>query len=147
MIKIKAFIERGSDGTYSIYVDLDDNRLNYGIIGDGNTVMEAIIDFYGCYEDMKNSFAKDNQYFQEAEFTFHYNTASFISYYTNYFSLAGLSRLTGIQQGQLNHYLNGTRNPSMQTIQKIDNSIQMFAKNLSQVQFNHTLPKREMWIG
>ena len=45
MIKVKAFIERGNDGTYGVYVDLDDNRLNYGVIGDGNTVSEAIQDF------------------------------------------------------------------------------------------------------
>ena len=135
MLKIKAFIERGNDGSFGVFVDLDETRLNYGIIGDGNTVMEAIADFYGCYEDMKKSFEKDNQFFREAVFTFHYDTASFLSYYTNYFSLAGLSRLTGIHHGQLSHYVNGTRNPSKQTIQKIDHSIHMFAKNLSQVQF------------
>ena len=135
MLKIKAFIERGNDGSFGVYVDLDETRLNYGIIGDGNTVKEAIADFYGCYEDMKKSFEKDNQFFREAVFTFHYDTASFLSYYTNYFSLAGLSRLTGIHQEQLSHYVNGTRNPSKQTIQKIDHSIHTFAKNLSQVQF------------
>jgi hypothetical protein len=135
MNKVKAFIERGSDGAYGVYVDLEDDTLNYGIIGDGNTVDEAIADFRGCYEDMKKSFEKDRQYFQEAEFEFHYDTASFLDYYTNYFSLAGLSRLTGIHQGQLSHYVNGTRNPSKQTIQKIDNSIHQFAKNLSRVKF------------
>ena len=77
MIKIKAFIERGKDGTYGVYVDLNENRMNYGVIGDGHTVSEAIEDFYGCYEDMKKSFENDNQYFQEAEFEFHYDTASF----------------------------------------------------------------------
>ena len=135
MNKVKAFIERGNDGTYGVYVDLEDNTLNYGIIGDGNTVDEAIADFYLCYEDMKESYKKDNQYFQEAVFEFHYDTASFLQYYTTYFSLAGLSRLTGIHQGQLSHYVNGTRNPSKQTIQKIDNSIHSFARNLNQVQF------------
>jgi len=135
MIKIKAFIERGNDGTFGVYVDLDESRLNYGIIGEGNTVNEAIEDFIGCYEDMKKSFEKDNQSFQEVEFTFHYDTASFLSYYTNYFSLAGLSRLTGIHQGQLSHYVNGTRIPRKQTIQKIDHSIHTFANSLNQVQF------------
>jgi len=135
MIKVKAFIERGNDGTYGVYVDLDEKRLNYGIIGDGNTVEETIEDFKWGYIEMKESYKKINQYFQEAEFEFHYDTASFLNYYTNYFSLAGLSRLTGIHQGQLSHYVNGTRNPSKQTIQKMDNSIHLFAKNLNQVQF------------
>jgi predicted RNase H-like HicB family nuclease len=135
MNKIKAFIERGKDGTYGVYVDLEDNTLNYGIIGDGYTVDEAIEDFNIGYLEMKELYKEEGKHFIEAEFEFHYDTASFLQYYTNYFSLAGLSRLTGIHQGQLSHYVNGTRNPSKQTIQKIDHSIQAFAKNLSQVQF------------
>jgi len=135
MNKIKAFIERGKDGTYGVYVDLEDNTLNYGLIGDGNTVDEAIEDFQACYFEMKELYEKEGLHFVEAKFEFHYDTASFLQYYTNYFSLAGISRLTGIHQGQLSHYVNGTRNPSKQTITKIDRSIHEFAKNLNQVQF------------
>jgi len=135
MNKVKAFIERGSGGTYGVYVDLEDNTLNYGIHGDGNTVYEAIEDFKASYLEMKQVYTEEKMNFVEAEFEFHYDTASFLNYYTNYFSLAGLSRMTGIHQGQLSHYVNGSRNPSKQTIQKIDNSIHSFAKNLSQVQF------------
>jgi len=135
MNRVKAFIERGNDGTYGVYVDLDDNTLNYGIHGDGKTVNEAIADFSASYLEMKKAYKEDGMNFVEAEFEFLYDTASFLNYYTNYFSLAGLSRLTGIHQGQLSHYVNGTRNPSKQTIQKIDNSIHAFAKNLNQVQF------------
>lgn len=135
MNRVKAFIERGNDGTYGVYVDLEDNTLNYGIHGDGNTVEEAISDFNCSYEEMKKSYEMDNMPFVEAEFEFYYDTASFLNFYTNYFSLAGLSRLSGIHQGQLSHYLTGVRNPSKQTIQRIDSSIHHFAKNLSQVQF------------
>ena len=78
MIKVKAFIEKGKDDTYGVYIDLDENRLNYGIIGEGNTVDEAIEDFYGCYEDMKKSFENDNQFFQEVKFEFAYDTLSFL---------------------------------------------------------------------
>jgi len=135
MNKVKAFVERGNDGTYGVYVDLEDNTLNYGIHGDGNTVNEAIDDFQSGYVEMKELYNELGKYFVEAEFEFHYDTASFLNYYTIYFSLAGLSRMTGIHQGQLSHYVNGTRNPSKQTIQKIDNSIHAFARNLGQVQF------------
>ena len=38
MNKVKAFIERVADGTYSVYIDLEDDTLNYGIIGEGDTV-------------------------------------------------------------------------------------------------------------
>ncbi|MDR2232485.1 MAG: helix-turn-helix transcriptional regulator [Tannerella sp.] len=135
MNKVKAFVEIGNDGTYSVYIDLNDNTLNYGIHGNGNTVKEAIDDFISAYEAMKKLHDRLNKHFVEAEFAYHYDTASFLGYYASYFSLAGLSRLTGIHQGQLSHYVNGTRNPSRQTIQKIDRSIHEFADKLNQVQF------------
>jgi len=135
MNKVKAFIERGNDGTYGVYVDLEDNTLNYGIIGDGNTVDEAIADFYLCYEDMKKSYEKDNQYFVESEFEFHYDTASFLQYYSNKFTLAGLQNITGVNQYQLSHYVNGHRKPGVKTVKKIETSLHNFAKELSQVHF------------
>jgi len=135
MKTVKAFIERGSDGTFGVYVDLDDNSLNYGIHGEGNSVNEAVEDFKSAYVEMQNLYNELGKPFVEANFSFRYDTSSFLNYYTNFFSLAGLARLTGINQGQLSHYLNGVRNPSRQTIQKIDTAIQSFAKNLSQVHF------------
>ncbi len=135
MKQIKAFIERLNDGTFSVYVDLEESTLNYGIHGVGDTAKEAVNDFISSYEAMKKYHSKIKKPFVEAKFEYLYDTASFLQFYTTYFSLAGLSRLTGINQGQLSHYLNGRRNPSKNTIQKIESSVQKFAKNLSQVQF------------
>ncbi|MCL2329140.1 MAG: helix-turn-helix domain-containing protein [Bacteroidetes bacterium] len=136
MKTVKSFIERGSDGKFSVYVDLNDNTLNYGITGTGDTVKEAKDDFISAYKAMKALYAKKRIEFTEATFEYNYDTRSFLNYYTAYFSLAGLSRLTGINQGQLSHYVNGVRNPSKHTIQKIDTAIQAFTRNLSRVHIN-----------
>ena len=135
MNTVKAFIEVGRDAIYSVYVDLEDNTLNYGIHGTGDTVKEAIEDFVSAYKAMKEFYLQKGKEFVEAEFEYHYDMASFLQFYTNYFSLAGLSRMTGIHQGQLSHYVTGHRTPSRRTIEKIDSSIHHFAKTLSQVQF------------
>jgi len=135
MIIVKAIIETDTDGKYGVYIDLYEKRLSYGIIGDGNTVQEAIADFENSYEEMKTYYAEINKTFQEAKFEYHYDIASFLQFYTTYFSLAGISRLSGINQAQLSHYLNGVRTPSKQTIRKIDTCIHDFANNLSRVQF------------
>ena len=135
MNTVKAFIEIGKDATYSVYVDLEDNTLNFGIHGTGNTVKEAVDDFKSAYEAMKKLYCQKEKYFVETLFEYHYDMASFLQFYTTYFSLAGISRLSGINQAQLSHYLNGVRTPSKQTIRKIDTSIHEFANNLSRVQF------------
>jgi len=133
-MKVKAFIERGNDGSYGIYVDLEDNRLNYGIIGDGKTIIEAIDDFYNSYNEMKEIHISENKHFEEAEFEFKYDTASFLAYYSKVLSLAGLGRLTGVAQGQLSHYVTGRRKPSQKTVRKIEKSLHEFAAELSKVQ-------------
>ena len=133
-MKVKAFIERGNDGSYGVYVDLEDKTLNYGILGDGETVKEAIDDFYNSYKEMQELYKCENKHFKEAEFEFKYDTASFLAYYSNVLSLAGLGRLTGIAQGQLSHYVTGRRKPSQKTVQKIEKSLHKFADEISKVQ-------------
>ena len=133
MNKVKAFIERGNDGGYNVYVDLEDNTLNYGIFGEGNTVDEAINDFKESYIEMKEFHKEEGKHFVEAEFDIRYDTASFLNYYSKKLSLAGLEKITGINQRQLSHYANGTYRPTKKTVNKINTSLHNFAKELSQV--------------
>jgi hypothetical protein len=53
MNKVKAFVEHSENNRFSVYVDLKDNTLNYGIFGEGNTAKEAIEDFFSFFIDMK----------------------------------------------------------------------------------------------
>ena len=84
---------------------------------------------------MKEYYAENGKSFEEAEFDYQYDMASFLSYYSKAFTLAGLSRVTGINQGQLSHYVTGRRVPSLRTKRKIQQSIHAFASDLSQVHF------------
>lgn len=131
--KVKAIIERANDGTYSVYMDADD--MDYMVTGTGQTAEEAIKVFRGGYEDTKKYYEKEGKAFEEVDFDFVYDMASFLSYFSKAFSLAGLSRITGINKGQLSHYMTGHRTPSHNTVEKIQRSVQAFAKDLSQVNF------------
>ena len=133
MKKVKAIIERAGDGSSSVYMDADD--MSYLITGTGKNAEEAINSFKINYDDMKRYYAEEGKEFEEVEFVYEYDMASFLSYYCKAFSLAGLSRITGVNQGQLSHYVTGHRTPSERTKLKIQNSIQDFAKELSLVHF------------
>ncbi|MDP3432887.1 MAG: helix-turn-helix transcriptional regulator [Bacteroidota bacterium] len=135
METVKAFIERGNDGTYSVYVDLENSTLNYGIHGVGNSAKEAVDDFILSYEEMKELYIQKGKEFAEAKFNYVYDTASFLAYYSKVLSLAGLQRITGVNQGQLSHYVTGHRKPSPKTVAKIEKSLHAFAKEISQVHF------------
>ena len=133
MRKVRAIIERAADGNYSVYMDADD--MSYLVTGTGKTAAEAVNCFKAGYEDMKRYYAEEGKEFEEVEFDYEYDMASFLSYYSKVLSLAGLSRLTGINQGQLSHYMTGRRTPSRSTKEKMQKSIRTFAEDLVQVHF------------
>jgi predicted RNase H-like HicB family nuclease len=69
----------------------------------------------------------------EYEIEYKYDVASFLKYYSGILTLSGLSRLTGINQGLLSHYVNGIKKPRKETVEKIESNIRRFGQELSQV--------------
>lgn len=132
MKKIKVYIERGKD-EYSAY--MEDNDLDYGLIGEGQTVEETIRDFDLSYEGMRDYYREIGKPFEEIEYEFFYDTASFLAAYGKTFSLAGLEIITGVNQTQLGHYLHGRRKPTRKTIDKIQRGVERFARELTAVRF------------
>lgn len=132
MENVKAYVAREKDGSYSIYTD-DNSPLNYGLIGEGATVEEAIAQWHACYREMKQSYEADRMPFVEASFTFSYDVPSFLSYYGNLITFKGLSKLTDVSAAQLSQYATGYRNPSPKTTAKIQRGLKSFARELSQV--------------
>ena len=128
---VTAAIERGKDGSYSAYIASD--NCPFGCIGEGMTAKETEEDFFAGVEDMRRVYSKEGLVFPDVEFRFTFDVASFLEYYAYAFSLAGLQRITGINQRQLSHYVNGVRRPSKQTTQKIETALRQFATELSHI--------------
>ncbi len=70
MRRVKAIIERASDGRYSVYMDADD--MDYLVTGTGSTAEEAIKVFTGGYEDTGRFYAEEGKNFEEVEFEYVY---------------------------------------------------------------------------
>ena len=131
--KINVVIERGIDGSFSAYI-ADDN-CEFGCIGEGKSVEETKADFMKAVGEMQEVYAEEGSIFPDVEFDFIYDMASFLNYYAYAFSLAGLARITGVNQGQLSHYVTGRRRPSKSTVEKIEQSLHDFANEIGQVKF------------
>ena len=132
MKHVKVYLEKAVSG-YSAY--MDDTPLSYSCLGEGKTVEEAIEDFNIAYAEMRKYYKESGKHFEEIEYEFFYDTASFLDEYCKAFSLAGLERITGVSQAQLGHYLHGRRKPSRKTIDKIQRGVESFAHNLIAVRF------------
>jgi hypothetical protein len=134
-MRANVIIERGLDSTYDAYLDNAEN-LGFGLLGQGNTVKETIEDFYNSKNEMETYYKEVGKSFPEnLEFVFKYDTASFLAYYSKVLSLAGLQRITGVNQGQLSHYVTGRRKPSAKTVEKIEKSLHSFAEEIRNVHF------------
>lgn len=132
MKTVKVYVEKSEYG-YSAY--MDDTSLDYSCIGEGKTVEETIADFNVAYGEMREHYAKTGKPFEEIKYEFYYDTASFLQEYAPAFSLAGLERITGVNQTMLGHYLHGRRKPSKKTVEKIEQGIKAFARDLSALHF------------
>lgn len=135
-MKVEAYIEKGIDGTYDVHFGEDTKNLTFGLLGQGNNVQEAIQDFYNSRDEIMEYYSKNGRNFPDnLEFVFKYDTASFLAYYSKFLSLSGLQRITGVNQGQLSHYVTGRRKPSPKTVKKIEESLHNFANEIAQVRF------------
>jgi predicted RNase H-like HicB family nuclease len=132
-MKVVAIIEKGLDGTYGAFIGSD--NVPFGVIGDGNTIAEAVADFYNSVEEMRAFYKEEGKEFPELEFEFRYDTASFLQQYAYAFTLAGLERITGVNQRQLSHYINGVRKPSEKTTRKIEERLHKFGEEIASVKF------------
>jgi hypothetical protein len=129
-MKAKVVIERGLDGTYDACFDSSAN-LGFGLLGQGDTVKDTIEDFYNSKNEMKAYYDEISKPFPvDLDFVFTYDVASFLAYYSNVMSLAGLQHITGVNQGQLSHYVTGHRKPSKKTVEKIEKSLHSFAEEI-----------------
>ncbi len=133
MIKIIATIERGPEGSYD--AGFYDDRVNFSIRGTGRTIPDTVADFYQMHEAMKQLYAELGEDFPEVEYEFKYDTASFLQQYAYAFTLAGLERITGVNQRQLSHYINGVRKPSEKTTRKIEERLHQFGAEIAAVKF------------
>lgn len=64
---------------------------------------------------------------------FRIDVATFINYYSNIFTKATLSRITGINKRQLWHYAAGVHKPRKKQLEKIQNGINTLTQELQAI--------------
>ena len=131
MKTVNAIVEKAKDGSFSVYTKVDD--LPYGLNGNGETLKQAKADFMQGYEAIKEAYAAEGEDFEDVEFAFTYDLPSFLQDYAYAFTLAGLQRITGVNQKQLGHYISGYRRPSAKTTARIERRLHEFSRILTSV--------------
>ena len=132
-VKSTAIIEKGEMG-YDITLKSQEG-IPFGLLGQGRTVEEAKNDFINSYKEMMELMNEKGIECPELEFEYLFDTASFLTSVSSTFTMAGLSKITGINRKQLGHYVQGTSKPSAKTATRIQESIISYVNEIAAVRF------------
>ena len=106
-----------------------------GIWAAGDTVEACKADTVQAIELIKNNMPREDwpEPLKAGEYTiiWRYDTESFLYYYGSFISLAGMERITGINQKQLWAYMHGRKKPRQAQKEKIINALHRFARELA----------------
>lgn len=130
MEKIIVVIEKSKD-FYDGYSDNCD-----GIYGAGDSIQAVKDDIHEAIRLIKKNLPVEQwpkQIKSEYEIEFKLDVASFLEYYSKFLSLAGMEKITGINQKQLSNYLNRRSIPRRAQAERICSGLHSFAKELLSV--------------
>jgi len=131
MKTITIILEAGKDG-FGAYSQEDE-----GIYGMGDTIEE-------CKKSVQDAIDSIKEFYEEHEIpevlkgeyklVYKYDTESFLQYYKGVLTNSAIERLSGINQRQIHHYASGLHKPRQAQRQKIQNALQEFGRELSQIE-------------
>ena len=127
MKKIIIVIERSAD-LFDAYSDNCD-----GIYGAGDTLEACKADIETSIRQIKEKLPIEQwpeELKGEYELEYKLDIQSFLEYFSQYLSLAGMERITGVNQKQLSNYLNRRSKPRKQQIERISKGLRRFASEL-----------------
>ncbi len=127
MKKIIIVIERSAD-LFDAYSDNCD-----GIYGAGDTLEACKADIETSIRQIKEKLPIEQwpeELKGEYELEYKLDAQSFLEYFSQYLSLAGMERITGVNQKQLSNYLNRRSKPRKQQIERISKGLRRFASEL-----------------
>lgn len=130
MKTLKIVIEKSSDsfGAYALDVE--------GIYGAGDTLAQVKQSINDAIETIKTFDEKDIPEILKGDIklVFVFETQSFLEYFDSIFTRAALSRLTGINEKQLGHYMQGLHKPRKDKAEKIEKALHNLGEELLAVE-------------
>ena len=128
-MKTIALIEKGKDGTFSIYTP----DIKATIIGEGKSVAEAKADFENSVQELKEMFAGDLPgELKDIEFEYKYDVASVFDYF-DFINVTKFAKWAGINAGLMRQYKSCNTYISEAQAHKIGEALRKIGHELSAI--------------
>ena len=126
-MKIKAIIEKGKDGLYSVY---SEHHLGNSYLGGfGNSVSDAKADFF---ESIREAYGEQGIPFtpEDVDVEYRYDVPSFFNFF-DIINVSKFAEFAGINESKMRAYKCGVAYPGEKTTEKIFRAIKKLATELS----------------
>jgi predicted RNase H-like HicB family nuclease len=129
-MKTVALIEKGKDGTFSIYTP----DLKHTIIGEGHSVSEAKNDFKNSLKEMLESYTGEAmpEELKELDFQYKYDLSSLFDYF-KFMNVTQFAKVAGISSSLMRQYKTGNTYISEKQAGKIERALHKIGEELSAV--------------
>ena len=131
-MKAMVIIEKAKDGYFSCYMEND--TLDFGLIGHGDTAAEAKTDLMTAYGELKEIEQERGNTIPELDFEFKYDLHSFFNYF-NVLNVTKLAEKTGINPSLLRQYRSGAAKAGQKQYDKLENAVHEIGGELISVKF------------
>lgn len=112
-MQIKAIIEKGKDGLYSVRSEA---KIGYSYMGGfGESVEEAKEDFL---ESVKEAFEESGIEEEDVKVAYSYDMPSFFNYF-DFINVSKFSSMIGVNESKMRQYKSGLAHPGEKTAKKI----------------------------
>ena len=131
IVKIKAVVEKGSDGLYSVYSDDHFGNSYFG--GFGDSVAKAKEDFLeSIKESIQEQIAEGGKVplFEEISVEYRYDIPSFFNSF-DFINVSKFAEYAGINESKMRAYKSGISYPGERTTKKIVNAAHAIAAELN----------------
>ncbi|MDR1022839.1 MAG: type II toxin-antitoxin system HicB family antitoxin [Prevotellaceae bacterium] len=127
-----ALIERSKNGTFGIFTP----DINSTIIGEGNTVEEAKVDFENSVKEIIQFYKEDGlelpDELKDIQFVYKYDIASVFDYYS-WINVSQFAKKTGINLSLMRQYRMGKTYISENQTNKIENTLHQLGNELAAI--------------
>jgi len=134
-LKIKAIVERGADGLYSVYSE--DHFGNSFLGGYGDSVEKAKTDFLESIKEAINEQQADDKAapnFDGISVEYRYDIPSFFNFF-DFINVSKFAEYVGINESKMRAYKSGVSYPGEKTTSKIFKAVKQLGKEFSVASF------------
>lgn len=126
VLTVNVIMEKGGDRNFSCFSE--NESLDWGIVGMGKSVEDAIKDFYSGFDEMKKCLEEEGKEIPQVRFRFIMDVGSLFDYYP--INVTAFAKYIGMNASLLRQYASGKRIAKAKSLEKIRTGLEKLKNDI-----------------